>query len=132
MTRRASPAAKREEVVIATAESPCGRKIEVKIGTPCVDAKLCQYRPDPERDDGRCTWHGQLHDYRATGDRNILFNRGLCGEDEIGPRMGQLCTGKHHDECEVGRKLSESAAARAAPVKKRTPHEMALGLGGGE
>lgn len=126
--RKATPAAGREEIVIAEATSPCGRPIRVTIGKPCADSANCQYRPDADRDDGRCTWHGQLADYKKTGDRNVLFNRGLCGADEIGPRIGQLCTSGHHAECPVRIAREERLKREAEKPKKLSRHEMALGV----
>lgn len=96
----------------------------------CAESDGCQYRPDPERSDGRCTWHGQVADYKTSGDRGVLFNRGLCGEDEIGPRIGQLCTfSKHHEECPVGVQQRERAQRAAETTKPLTPHQIALGQG---
>lgn len=100
----------------------------------CNSPGGCQYNADQKRNDGLCEWHGQLDAYQKTGNRDALFNRGMCGEDAVGPRIGQLCTiGKHHDECEVGRSLKASAAAKEAVLGRRlTPHQQALGLGGDE
>lgn len=57
----------------------------------------------------------------------MLFNRGLCGEDDKGPRFGQLCTpGEHHPECEMRARETERRE-RAKTTKPPTRHELALG-----
>lgn len=94
----------------------------------CAQTSGCQYASSRERADGRCAWHGQLADYEATRDRTVLFNRGLCGEDEVGPRMGQLCSvGRHHEECLVGVRLLERARRVAESARKPSAHDVAMG-----
>lgn len=88
---------------------------------------MCQYRRDAERTDGRCEWHGQVEDYRRTSDRRVLFNHGLCGEDDKGPRFGQLCTpSEHHLECAEGEKERERRERAKTPTLP-SRHEIALG-----
>lgn len=118
MTRRAAPIQTNEHGIVALAR--------------CSNEAGCQYRCDPKRNDGLCEWHGALKAYAETGDRDALFNRGLCGEDGHGPRIGQLCTiGTHHDECRVGRDL-KAKALHAAGQAKLTTHARALGESGAE
>lgn len=125
--RRALPAA-RGGVVVARACSPCGRDIVVELSAKCAESPMCQYAPSGGRTDGRCEWHGQLHDYKRSGDRDALFNRGLCGEDEIGPRIGQLCSlSMHHEECPVGIRQRERAALAKVKAQPPSRHDLALG-----
>lgn len=98
--------------------------------TRCSEHADCQYPPDPKRSDGRCTWGGEEADYRATGDRSKLHNRGVCTEE----RKGQLCTlGQHHADCTLGQEAQRRTLARIeASKRKPTTHEAALGIGGAQ
>lgn len=113
MTRRANPIATSAAGVVVLAK--------------CSNPKGCQYQCDPKRNDGLCDWCGALDAYAKTGDRDALWNRGMCGEDALGPRMGQLCGLTHHAECQVGRDLRSRAAARDAVQRKLTPHQQIVG-----